>query len=93
MKPLQMKGCAPVVRQCDTSATRYVRDVLNREKANGTANRAAASAAQCWRLNQLGLLEIRETPAEPISRDVVKQLLAEAVKRGLWQPEPHKGKR
>ena len=56
-------------------------------------NQAAASPAQCWRLNQLGLLQIRETPGEPIPREVVKEMLAEAVKRGLWQPEPHMGKR
>jgi hypothetical protein len=63
--------------------------VLNRE----TVNRTAATASQCWRLNQLGLLEIREEPGDPIPRDVVKELLAEAVERGLWAPKPKKGKR
>jgi hypothetical protein len=61
--------------------------------ANRDAIRAAASPAQCWRLNQLGLLEIREAPGEPIGRDVVKELLAEAVREGLWQPEPRGAKR
>jgi hypothetical protein len=57
-------------------------------------NNAAATPYQLWRLNQLRLLEIVEEPrAEPIPRDVVKEFLAEAVKRGLWQPEPHRARR
>ena len=60
----------------------------NRANANPTANRAAASAAQVWRMNQLGLLEIRKEPGEPLNRDVVKELLAEAVRKGLWAPMP-----
>jgi hypothetical protein len=67
-------------------------EAVNRDNVNGDAIRSAASAAQCWRLNQLGLLEIREEPGEPIPRDVVKELLAEAVRRGLWKPKAREAK-
>jgi hypothetical protein len=67
--------------------------VTKRDNANGNAIRAAASPAQLWRLNQLGLLEMRERPDDPIARDVVKELLADAVRQGLWQPEPRGAKR
>jgi hypothetical protein len=66
--------------------------VDNHETTNGNVNRAAASAAQCWRLNQLGLIQLRESPGEPISRDVVKDLLAEAVRQGLWAPKARESK-
>jgi hypothetical protein len=75
------------VRHREDQGALYADPVLNRAPANQYVNRAAASANQCWRLNQLGLLEIRAEPGEPIPRDVVKQLLAEAVRRDLWQPE------
>lgn len=88
IKPLQIGICAPGVRQCGDSDALYAEGVLNRENTNP----AAASAAQCWRLNQLGLLQIREKPGEPIPRDVVKELLAEAVRRGLWAPKPRERK-
>jgi hypothetical protein len=70
--------------------------VFNRDNANGNANgwdaRALASAGQLWRANTLGVLELREAPAEPISREVMKELLAAAVREGLWQPETRAGK-
>lgn len=65
----------------------------NRENANGNATRALASAAQTWRMNALGLLQIREVPGEPIGRDVAKKLLAALVREGLWRPEAREGKR
>jgi hypothetical protein len=45
-----------------------------------------------WRLNQLGLVKLRETPGEPIPRETVKELLADAVRQGLWAPKPREGK-
>jgi hypothetical protein len=36
---------------------------------------------------------MRERPDDPIARDVVKELLADAVRQGLWQPEPRGAKR
>jgi hypothetical protein len=86
-KSLQIGTCAPGVRQCRDSSALYADRVGNHENPNGNAIRAAATAAQCWRLNQLGLLEIREEPGEPIARDTVKELLADAVREGLWQPQ------
>jgi hypothetical protein len=75
------------------SASFYAEGVFNRANTNGDAIRAAASASQCWRLNQLGLLELREEPGEPLARAVVKELLSDAVRRGLWQPKPRQSKR
>jgi hypothetical protein len=89
-KSLQIGTCAPTARQSPRQAALYADGVPS---ANGDAIRAAASPAQCWRLNQLGLIALRETPGEPIPRDVVKELLAEAVRQGLWQPEPRGAKR
>lgn len=66
--------------------------MANRANTNGDAIRTAATANQCFRLNQLGLLELREAPGEPIPKDVVKELLAEAVREGLWQPKARDGK-
>jgi hypothetical protein len=54
--------------------------------------KAAAMSAQLWRLNQLGLLELRAEPAERIARDIVKLLLAEAVRDGLWRPKARDAK-
>lgn len=45
-----------------------------------------ASASQLWRLNMLGLLAINDEPAEPLERREAKEILAEAVKQGLWNP-------
>ena len=45
-----------------------------------------ATEKQVWRANQLGLLELRDEPGEPLERDVMKEVLAEAAKLGLWQP-------
>jgi hypothetical protein len=59
----------------------------NRANANGYDPAALASSGQLWRANTLGILELREYPAEPIARDVMKGLLAAAVREGLWQPE------
>jgi hypothetical protein len=70
----------------------YAEAVSNRATAHRDAIESAATAAQCWRLNQLGLLELRDEPGKPLARDVVKELLAEAVRRGLWAPEPREGK-
>jgi len=65
----------------------YAGRMAIRENPNRNAIRSAATPAQCWRLNQLGLIQLRESPGPPIARDVVKELLAEAVRQGLWHPE------
>jgi hypothetical protein len=41
-----------------------------------------------WRGNQLGLLELRQSPGDPIPRITMKEILTEAVAAGLWQPKP-----
>jgi hypothetical protein len=41
-----------------------------------------------WRGNQLGLLELRQSPGDAIPRITMKEILTEAVAAGLWQPKP-----
>lgn len=53
---------------------------------NAGSARGAATAAQLWRANQCGLIELRDEPAEPLERTVMKEVLAEAARLGLWQP-------
>ena len=45
-----------------------------------------ATAAQLWRLNSIGLIELRDAPAEPLERAPVKEVLGEAARLGLWSP-------
>jgi len=45
-----------------------------------------ATAAQLWRANQCGLLDIRDEPGPVLERMVVKELLAAAAREGLWTP-------
>jgi hypothetical protein len=45
-----------------------------------------ASSAQLWRLNQIGLVDVRDEPGEPLERTAAKEILAEAAKRRLWNP-------
>ena len=48
-------------------------------------NERAATSRQLWRLNQLGLLEIRwSRSGDPVSVDQAKKLLAETREQGLW---------
>jgi hypothetical protein len=47
-----------------------------------------ASGAQLWRLNQLGILREALNAEERVSADRARELLAEAVVRGLWRPPP-----
>jgi hypothetical protein len=37
-------------------------------------------------LNQIGLLDLRDEPGEPLERSEAKEVLAEAARLGLWQP-------
>lgn len=46
---------------------------------------------QLWRANTLGILEIRARPGEPIPGTTMKELIAAAVREGLWQPELEDG--
>jgi hypothetical protein len=57
----------------------------NRDNTNGNA--LYASGSQLWRANSLGLLELRDSPGDPIPRTTLKELLGAAVRAGLWQPE------
>jgi hypothetical protein len=52
-----------------------------------------ASSAQMWRLNSIGLVELRDQPGEPLPRDAVKEVLAQALADGLWHPSSPRGKR
>jgi len=46
-----------------------------------------ASAAQLWRMNELGLIDVRDQPGgPPLERTVAKEILAAAAREGLWQP-------
>jgi hypothetical protein len=45
-----------------------------------------ATGQQLWRLNQLGLVELRDEPGEPLGRGPAKEVLSEAARRGLWVP-------
>lgn len=45
-----------------------------------------ASPAMLWRLNQIGLLDLRDEPGEPLERPPLKEVLALAAAQGLWQP-------
>jgi hypothetical protein len=45
-----------------------------------------ASQAMLWRLNQIGLLDLRDEPGEPLERAPLKEVLALAAAQGLWQP-------
>jgi hypothetical protein len=45
-----------------------------------------ASSAQLWRMNQIGLIDVRDEPGEPIPRDAAKEVLAEAARQRLWNP-------
>jgi hypothetical protein len=45
-----------------------------------------ASAPMLWRLNEIGLLEVRDEPGEPLERAPLKEILGEAARLGLWQP-------
>jgi hypothetical protein len=45
-----------------------------------------ASNRQLWAANRAGLLELREEPGVPLTRDVMKELLSQAARSGLWQP-------
>jgi hypothetical protein len=56
-------------------------------KENGAELRA--SDRQLYRLNALRLLELRDEPgARSLLRGEAKEILAEAVKQGLWTPAP-----
>lgn len=49
-------------------------------------SKGAASAQQLWRLNVLGLLDVRDEPGEPLQRAPLKEILGEAARLGLWHP-------
>jgi hypothetical protein len=53
---------------------------------NGRERRA--TAAQLWRLNELGLLEVRDEPqlGDRLMSAPVKEILAAAAMAGLWTP-------
>ena len=46
-----------------------------------------ASEKMMWRLNQCGLVELRDEPGPPLERSVVKEVLAAAAAEGLWTPK------
>ena len=55
----------------------------------GSTNRSTkgiASSAQLWRMNELGLIDVRAEPGPPLERPVAKEILAAAAKAGLWEP-------
>jgi hypothetical protein len=56
-------------------------------------NGSEATSAQLWRLNRLGILELRKRPGDPLDRRLVKKLLGELAAEGLWQPKVRAGKK
>jgi hypothetical protein len=56
------------------------------EKTGNNSVKGAASSAQLWRLNQCGLLDLRDEPGPPLERGPAKEVLAAAAQAGLWQP-------
>jgi hypothetical protein len=59
-------------------------------KANENGVPREASSSQLWRLNVIGLLEVRDEPGRALWSREAKEILGEAARQGLWQPEPHK---
>jgi hypothetical protein len=49
-------------------------------------DKTLATAPMLWRLNQIGLLDLRDEPGEPLERAPLKEVLGEAARRGLWHP-------
>jgi hypothetical protein len=49
-------------------------------------DKTLATAPMLWRLNQIGLLEVRDEPGEPLERAPLKEILGEAARLGLWHP-------
>jgi hypothetical protein len=57
----------------------------NTREAEKARTKGLASNAQLWRLNALGLIELRDRPAAPLLRTVAKECIAEAARRGMFQ--------
>jgi hypothetical protein len=60
---------------------------------NGNRKTVHASSAQLWRLNELGCLELRKKPGDPLLREPLKDVLADLATAGAWEPQPREAKR
>jgi hypothetical protein len=49
-------------------------------------NKALATAPMLWRLNQIGLLDLRDEPGVPLDRASMKEVLGQAALAGLRHP-------
>jgi hypothetical protein len=77
-------GCAGIGSACGLSIRAYGY-APHMEKHNGSRR---ATAAQLWRLNEIGLLELRAEPDldDRLLGPPVKEVLAAAAMAGLWTP-------
>lgn len=50
------------------------------------STKGLASAQQLWRANECGLIDVRDEPGPPLTRVILKEILAEAVRQKLWVP-------
>jgi hypothetical protein len=57
-------------------------------RSGSTSGGSRASAPQLWRLNELGLLDLRDEPnfGERLLSLPCKEVLAAAAQAGLWSP-------
>jgi hypothetical protein len=87
-----MRPCAsraPVACSRPNAISRYDHQLVHkvdREMGKANETKGLASSAQLWRLNQCGLIDVRDAPAEPLTRGEAKECLAECVHRQLWVP-------
>jgi hypothetical protein len=82
-KSLQIEGCAPCVRQ---SARLAIPTLGGMEALDERVKTKLPSGRALWRLNQLGLLDIRPQPRRPISRKFAAEILTRSAQEGLWEP-------
>jgi len=59
-------------------------------KGDDAAGKPLASGSALWRLNQLGLLTVRQDlkVRQPVTRDDANWLLQRAIELGFWKPAP-----
>jgi hypothetical protein len=63
----------------------FIRTLDGMENENGST-KGLATAAQLWRLNSIGLVDLRDEAGEPLQRTVIKEVLGQAAHAGLCHP-------
>jgi hypothetical protein len=75
-------------RASPSTASHWLASSVNARKrapVNARARGNSATSAQLWRLNELGLLEVRwDRVGEPVQKDHATRLLSEAREKGRW---------